>query len=66
MLELAPGDVIDHPKFGRCVVERVEGEQEFAHVRLRNARLVRLSLEVLRLRRVSSEDGHSVYQASVG
>ena len=51
------GDVINHSKFGRCDVERVEGDQEFAQVRLRNGRLVRLSLDVLQLKRDGMEDG---------
>lgn len=48
---LRPGDVIEHSKFGRCEVERVEGDAEFAQVRLRNNRLVRLSLDVLTIER---------------
>ncbi len=50
------GDVIEHPKFGRCDVERIEGDGEFAQVRLRNQRLVRLSLEVLDLRRDGTDE----------
>ncbi|MSP62706.1 MAG: DNA-binding protein [Myxococcales bacterium] len=46
---LRPGDVIEHPRFGRCEVERIEGDSEYAQVRLRNQRLVRLSLDVLQL-----------------
>ncbi len=52
---LRPGDVIEHPKFGRCEVERIEGDAEFAQVRLRNQRLVRLSLDVLTLVRDGDE-----------
>jgi predicted DNA-binding protein with PD1-like motif len=44
-----PGDWLDHPTFGRCPIERVQGDADFVSVRLRNQRLVRLSLEVLRL-----------------
>jgi len=64
-IEVRVGDVIEHPKFGRVTVERLEGEHEFAHVRLRNARLVRLSLEVLRLS-VASDGPPRVLRASVG
>lgn len=43
------GDYIDHPKFGRCQVERVGGDYEFVSARLRNQRLVQLSLDVITL-----------------
>lgn len=46
---LRAGDIIEHTKFGRCDVERIEGDYEFAQVRLRNGRLVRLSLDVIQL-----------------
>lgn len=64
-VELRIGDVIEHPKFGRCSVERLEGDGEFAHVRLRNARLVRLSLEVLKLT-LTVGGPPRVFRASVG
>jgi predicted DNA-binding protein with PD1-like motif len=63
---LRAGDVIDHPRFGRCEVERIEGDMEYAQVRLRNARLVRLSLDVLQLVRDGSDAaGHRLYRAQV-
>ena len=48
---MRPGDVIVHPSFGPCEVERIEGDMDYAHVRLKNNRLVRLSLEVFQIRR---------------
>ncbi len=59
---LAPGDFIDHPKFGRCRVERIEGDHEFVSARMRNQRLIRLSLDVLALVAVGTEDGHRVFK----
>jgi predicted DNA-binding protein with PD1-like motif len=60
------GDVIEHPRFGRCVVERIEGDAEFAQVRLRNMRLIRLSLDVLTLVRDGAEpDGARRFRAEV-
>lgn len=56
-----PGDILDHQQFGRCVVQRVDSDGDFVTVRLRNSRLVRLSLEVLRLRYQGDEDGHQVF-----
>jgi predicted DNA-binding protein with PD1-like motif len=62
----APGDFIEHPKFGRMQVERIEGEYEFVSARLRNQRLIRLSLDVLTLTFVGQEDGHNLFRAVAG
>lgn len=61
-----PGDFIDHPKFGRCAVERVDGDFEFVTARLRNQRLIRLSLDVLTLIHAGEEDGKNVFRAVAG
>jgi hypothetical protein len=58
------GDILEHQKFGRCVVQRVDGDMEYATVRLRNDRLVRLNLDVLDLRYAGEEDGHQVFRAA--
>lgn len=55
------GDFLDHAKFGRCVVERLDVHEEFATVRLRNNRLVRLNIEVLNLSYQGDENGHQVF-----
>jgi len=60
--QIAPGDFIDHPKFGRCQVERIEGDHEFVSARMRNQRLIRLSLDVLSLVAVGTEAGHRVFK----
>lgn len=62
---LNAGDVIMHPRFQRCVVHRVEGNGEFVQVMLRNGRVVRLSLEVLRLTPQGIENGQRVFTATV-
>jgi hypothetical protein len=62
---VSPGDVILHPTFGRCEVQRIEGAYEFAHVRLRNGRLVRLSLDVIKLSPAGKESDHRIYRARV-
>jgi hypothetical protein len=64
--QIAPGDWIDHPKFGRCQVERIEGDYEFVSARLRNQRLIRLSLDILTLIPVGQEDGHHLFRAVPG
>jgi hypothetical protein len=45
-------------------VERIEGEYEFVSARLRNQRLIRLSLDVLTLTFVGAEDGHNLFRAA--
>lgn len=51
------GDILEHKQFGRCEVQKTSGDEEFVTVRLRNNRLVRLSLDVLDLRFEGHEDG---------
>jgi len=57
-----PGDLIEHASFGVCTVEKVDHE-DFVHVRSLNQRLLRLSLEVLRLQLLGEEDGHRRYRS---
>ncbi len=64
-VSLNAGDVILHPRFQRCVVHRVEGNGEFVQVTLRNGRVVRLSLEVLRLTPNGVENGQRIFTATV-
>ena len=52
---------MDHHKFGRCTIERIDADEEFATVRLRNDRLVRLNVDVLGLQHVGDEGGHQVF-----
>ena len=63
--QIVIGDVLEHPRFGRCTVERIEGEQEFAAVRLEAGRLVRLALDVLRFKLLREENGHRVLSVRV-
>ncbi|HEX6836390.1 MAG TPA: hypothetical protein VF334_07435, partial [Polyangia bacterium] len=65
-VSVRPGDFIDHPKFGRCAVERVDGDMEFVTARLRNQRLIRLSLEVLTLIPAGQADGKNLFRAVAG
>ena len=65
-VHVRPGDLIDHPKFGRCAVERVDGDMEFVTARLRNQRLIRLSLEVLTLIPAGQADGKNLFRAVAG
>jgi predicted DNA-binding protein with PD1-like motif len=59
------GDIIEHPKFGRGDVQRVEGADEYVHVRLASGRLVRLSLDVLKLTMVRREGKRRIFRAHV-
>ena len=60
--ELQVGDFLEHPKFGRGRIERVE-DGEFVSVRLENGRMVRLSLEVLTLAAAGTHQGRPLYRA---
>jgi hypothetical protein len=62
---VTPGDVILHPRFGRCQVVRIEGADEFARVRLPNGNMVRLSLEVLDLTLDAKDGDRRVFRAKV-
>jgi predicted DNA-binding protein with PD1-like motif len=63
---VSAGDVIEHPKFGRCEVERVEGDHEFVSARLRNQRLIRLSLDVMTLVPIGKEGARQLFRAVLG
>ena len=63
---VAPGDFIDHPKFGRVQVERIEGDYEFVSARLRNQRLIRLSLDVITLVLIGREGERQLFRAEMG
>lgn len=62
---LRAGDILMHQTFGRCEVQKIEGSYEFAHIRLKNGRLVRLSLDVIRLSGGGVEQGRRVFRAGV-
>jgi hypothetical protein len=64
-VDLAAGDVIVHPKFRRCVVQRIEGNNEYVQVRLRNGRVVRLSLDIIELTPQGTENGQRVFAARI-
>ncbi len=59
------GDVIEHAKLGRGEVQRLEGSGEFLHVRLSSGRLVRLSLDVLKLTLTGRDGKKRVFSATV-
>lgn len=42
--DMKPGDVADHPKYGKCRIMKIE-DDEFIHVRLPNGRISKLSLD---------------------
>jgi predicted DNA-binding protein with PD1-like motif len=62
---LNAGDVILHPRFQRCVVHRIEGHGEFVQVMLKNGRVVRLSMEVMRLTPQGIENGQRIFAATI-
>jgi predicted DNA-binding protein with PD1-like motif len=60
------GEFIEHPKFGRCKVEKIEGDHEFVAARLQSGRLIRLSLEVLTLIPAGVENDRRIFRALLG
>lgn len=61
---MEPGDILDHPKLGRCRIIKVEGD-EFAHIRLARGPIRKLALEVCDIRFVGEEDGRNVFQVRI-
>ena len=59
---LKPGDLLDHPKFGRCEVLRVDDGEERVSVKLANGRFVELGLAVLHLEYLRSEGTRELYR----
>ncbi len=64
-IEPVNGDIVMHPKFGRCIVEFIE-DAEFIHLRLSNGRMVRISLEVVQLDLTGYEEDHQIFEAHLG
>ena len=63
---LKPGDVLEHPKFGRCEVLRIDDSGERVSVRIPAGRLVELGLEVLHLEHLRSEGAKQFYKVHAG
>ena len=61
------GDRINHPTFGECVIAKVESDDDFIIARTPTNRMLRLSLDVLRLELLSTdENGRSTFRARGG
>jgi predicted DNA-binding protein with PD1-like motif len=56
------GDILEHPNFGRCEVQRIDEGAERISVRLTNGRLVELGLEVLHLERLRTEGDRQLFR----
>lgn len=62
--ELSPGDILIHPRFGRCRVSRAS-DGERVKVRSATGRLMDLHFKVLTLQRQPDEDGRRVYKVFI-
>ena len=60
-----PGDLISHPRLGRCVVEAVEVGGEYAKLRLRSGRIVRLSLTAVELKHRPGTTAPRIFDAHI-
>ncbi len=61
---MKPGDILDHPKLGKCRVIRVEGD-EFAHIRLSRGQIRKLALEICEVTWVDEEDGRNIFKVRI-
>ncbi len=61
---LEAGDVLEHPKLGRCRVIKVE-EGQYAHIRLPRGKIRKLSLSVVDIEFREQENGRNVFEAQV-
>lgn len=60
MPEMKPGDVLDHPKLGRCRIMKVEDE-EYAHIRLPRGKISKLVLEIFEIEYKGTDHGRNVF-----
>jgi len=65
IVEPQPGDIVIHPQFGECKVERLE-DGEFLHVRMDSGRSIRLNMEILNLHLSGFEKGKQVFETRIG
>lgn len=64
-VEPQPGDIVIHPQFGECKVERLE-DGEFLHVRLESGRSIRLNMDILNLHLSGFEEGRQIFETRIG
>lgn len=62
---LEAGDILEHPKLGRCRVMKVEDDR-YAHIRLPRGKIRKLSLDVVGVEFKGEENGRHVFRAQVG
>ncbi|MFU8804161.1 MAG: PCC domain-containing protein [Bradymonadaceae bacterium] len=61
---MSPGDILDHPKLGRCRVIKVE-EDEYAHIRLPRGKIRKLALEICEIDYKGEEEGRKIFQCRI-
>ncbi|MBA2663405.1 MAG: DNA-binding protein [Bradymonadaceae bacterium] len=61
---MAPGDILDHPKLGRCRVMKIE-DDDYAHIRLPRGKIRKLALAVCEIVFKGEEEGRKVFQVRV-
>lgn len=61
---MEPGDILEHPKLGRCRIMKVE-DGEYAHVRLPRGKIRKLSLEIVDVELEGEEDGRKIFKAII-
>ncbi len=58
--QMKPGDVLEHPKLGRCRIMKVE-EDDYAHIRLPRGKISKLVLDIFEIHYKGVEDGRNVF-----
>ena len=58
--EMKPGDMLEHPKLGRCRIMKVE-EDDYAHIRLPRGKISKLVLDIFDIHYKGEENGRNVY-----
>lgn len=58
--DMKPGDVLEHPKLGRCRIMKVE-EDDYAHIRLPRGKISKLVLDIFEVQYKGVEDGRNVF-----
>lgn len=62
---LGAGDILDHPKLGRCRVIKVE-DDEYAHIRMSRGQIRKLALSVVDIHFVEEDDdGRNVFKVKI-
>jgi predicted DNA-binding protein with PD1-like motif len=58
------GDILQHPKLGRCHVMKVE-EGQYLHIRLPKGKIRKLSLSIVDIQFIEDQNGTQIFEADI-